>query len=91
MLNYDEPEIVNVGSGEDLTIRDLAELIGRVAGFSGNLCFDTARPDGTPRKLLDVSRLKALGWTPRIPLSEGIRSTYEWYQAHSIPFRTGMS
>jgi GDP-L-fucose synthase len=86
MLNYDEPEIVNVGSGEDLTIRDLAELIGRTAGFSGQLSFDTALPDGMPRKLLDVSRLKALGWTPRIPLSEGIRSTYEWYQAHSTVF-----
>jgi len=81
MLNYDEPEIVNVGFGEDLTIRDLAAMIGRAAGFSGQLCFDTARPDGTPRKLLDVSRLSALGWKPRIRLSDGIRTAYDWYQA----------
>ena len=83
MLNYDEPEIVNVGCGEDLTIRELAETIARAAGFSGQLCFDTTRPDGMPRKLLDVSRLRALGWKPTIPLGEGIRTTYEWYQANS--------
>jgi GDP-L-fucose synthase len=83
MLNYDQPEIVNVGSGEDCTIRDLAKMIAHAAGFSGELCFDTGLPDGTPRKLLDVSRLNTLGWKPRIPLSEGIRTTYEWYQAQS--------
>ena len=83
MLNYDEPEIVNVGTGEDLTIRDLAEMIAGAAGFSGQLCFDTTRPDGTPRKLLDVSRLRALGWKPSILLSKGIRATDEWFQAHS--------
>jgi GDP-L-fucose synthase len=84
MLNYDQPEIVNVGSGEDCTIRDLAKMIAHAAGFSGELCFDTGLPDGTPRKLLDVSRLNTLGWKPKIPLREGIRTTYEWYQAHSM-------
>jgi GDP-L-fucose synthase len=79
MLNYDSEEIVNVGTGEDVTIRELAELIGSITGFQGGLKFDESKPDGTPRKLLDVSRLNALGWKARIPLAEGIRSTYEWY------------
>jgi GDP-L-fucose synthase len=83
MLNYDEPEIVNVGSGEEITIRELAETIAHAAGFSGDLCFDPTRPDGTPRKLLDTSRLRALGWNPKISLKEGIASTYKWYQGHS--------
>ncbi len=79
MLNWDRPDIVNVGTGDDVTIRELAELIAAVVGYDGALRFDTARPDGTPRKLLDVSRLTALGWKPRIPLGDGIRATYEWY------------
>ena len=77
--NYDSPEIVNIGCGEDLTIRELAELICDVVGFRGELVFDTGKPDGTPRKLLDISRLKQLGWRPRIPLREGLRQTYDWY------------
>ena len=77
--NYDSPEIVNIGCGEDLTIRELAELICDVVGFRGELVFDTSKPDGTPRKLLDISRLKQLGWMPGIPLREGLRQTYEWY------------
>ena len=79
MLNYDAEEIVNVGTGEDVTIRELAELIGSITGFRGRLVFDESKPDGTPRKQLDVSRLNAFGWKARIPLAEGIRSTYEWY------------
>ena len=79
MLNYDGEEIVNVGTGEDVTIRELAELIGSITGYRGRLKFDESKPDGTPRKLLDVSRLHALGWKARIPLADGIRSTYEWY------------
>ena len=82
MLHYDEEGIVNVGTGEDITIRELAEMIGSIVGFEGRLAFDTSKPDGTPRKLLDVSRIRALGWTARIPLGEGIRSTYEWFQNH---------
>lgn len=77
--NYDSPEIINVGCGEDITIRQLAELICDVVGFSGQLVFDASKPDGTPRKLLNVSRLKQLGWMPRIPLREGIHRTYDWY------------
>lgn len=77
--NYDSPEIVNVGCGEDISIRELAELICDVVGFKGKLVFDTSKPDGTPRKLLDVSRLQALGWKPRIPLREGVAQTYAWY------------
>ena len=80
---YDSAEIVNVGCGEDVAIRELAEIICEVVGFAGRLTFDTTKPDGTPRKLLDVSRLTALGWKPRIPLREGIRQTYEWYCARS--------
>ena len=78
--NYSDPEIVNVGFGEDVTIRELAETICDVVGFEGKLVFDPTKPDGTPRKLLDSSRLLGLGWKPRIPLREGIAATYDWYQ-----------
>ena len=77
--NYDDPALINVGFGDDVTIRDLAETICDVVGFDGALAFDTTKPDGTPRKLLDSSRLLSLGWRPRITLREGIRQTYEWY------------
>jgi GDP-L-fucose synthase len=77
--NYNEPEIVNVGYGEDVTIRELVELICEVVGFDGELVFDATKPDGTPRKLLDTTKLTGLGWKPKIPLKEGIRQTYEWY------------
>ena len=77
--NYNSPELINVGYGEDVTIRELAELIGEVVGFRGRLEFDANKPDGTPRKLMDISRLKTLGWKPRIALRDGIRETYEWY------------
>jgi GDP-L-fucose synthase len=76
---YDSPEIVNVGCGEDISIRELAELICDIVGFDGQLTWDTTKPDGTPRKLLDVSKLKTLGWQPRIPLREGIADTYKWF------------
>ncbi len=79
MLNYDQEEIINVGTGEDLTIRKLSELVRDVIGYKGRIVFDASMPDGTPRKVLDISRLRALGWEPRIPLREGIRSTYEWF------------
>jgi len=82
MDHYDGGEIVNVGTGEDLTIRELAELIREVVGWSGTLRFDPNRPDGTPRKLLDVSRIRGLGWQATTPLREGIRLTYEWFQAN---------
>lgn len=79
MLHYDQEEIINVGTGEDLTIHELAELIAEVAGFRGTIAQDISKPDGTPRKLLDVSRLRALGWQPRTPLREGLAATYRWF------------
>ncbi|MBI5074966.1 MAG: GDP-L-fucose synthase [Nitrospirae bacterium] len=72
-------EFVNVGTGSDLTIKDLAEMIRKIVGFEGAIVWDRTRPDGTPRKLLDISRLKALGWEPKTALEDGIRKTYEWY------------
>jgi GDP-L-fucose synthase len=76
---YDSPEIINVGWGQDISIRELAELICDIVGFDGELTWDASKPDGTPRKLLDVGRLRALGWEPAIPLREGIRQTYRWF------------
>ncbi|MBV8587000.1 MAG: GDP-L-fucose synthase [Verrucomicrobia bacterium] len=78
--NYDLPDIINVGFGSDVTIRELAVLVQTVVGFRGELVFDRTKPDGTPRKLMDSSRLHGLGWRPRIDLEAGIRQTYEWYQ-----------
>ena len=77
--HYDSPEIINVGCGQDVTIRELAELVCDAVGFSGTLEFDNTKPDGTPRKLLDLTRLTKLGWQPKISLREGIKSTYEWF------------
>jgi len=79
---YDSPEIINVGCGEDISIRELSELICNVVGFDGELTWDTSKPDGTPRKLLDVTKLRALGWKPAIPLQDGIARTYEWFLAN---------
>jgi GDP-L-fucose synthase len=77
LLNSEEPPLINIGSGEDLTIRELAELVCKVVGFRGELVFDPSRPDGTPRKLMDVSRINALGWKAQTGLEEGIRRVYE--------------
>jgi GDP-L-fucose synthase len=82
--NYDSPEIINVGSGEDISIRELTEMICDVVGFDGELAWDATKPDGTPRKLLDVTRLRALGWKPAIPLRDGIARTYEWFRANCL-------
>jgi GDP-L-fucose synthase len=81
---YDSPEIINVGFGEDISIRELAELICDVVGFDGELTWDASKPDGTPRKLLDVTKLLALGWKPSIPLRNGIAQTYEWFLANCV-------
>ncbi len=81
MERYDSPEIINVGWGEDVTIAELAALIADVVGFRGALVFDRSKPDGTPRKLLDVGKITALGWQPRTRLRDGIRKTYDWYLA----------
>jgi GDP-L-fucose synthase len=80
MENYDSPEHINVGTGEDLSIRELAELVREVVFPEARITFDPGKPDGTPRKLLDVSRLHALGWRHRIDLRQGIEATYEWFQ-----------
>lgn len=85
--NYDDPTTINVGVGEDLTIRALAELVADVVGYSGSIVQDTSKPDGTPRKLLDVSRLAALGWTASIPLRDGIGETYKWFLEHHAEAR----
>src|SRR5437763_10768268 len=79
---YDSPEIINVGCGEDISIGELAELICQVVGFDGQLAWDTTKPDGTPRKLLDVSKIRALGWRPAITLQDGIKATYDWFVAN---------
>lgn len=84
MEHYSNGVPVNVGTGTDIAIYELAELIARIVGFKGEIRTDTARPDGTPRKLLDVSRLFSMGWSPRISLEEGIRSTYEWMVRHEF-------
>jgi GDP-L-fucose synthase len=76
---YDSPEIINVGCGEDVTIRQLAEMVCQVIGFGGSLVFDATKPDGTPRRLLDVSLLFGMGWRPKIGLRDGIRDAYQWF------------
>ena len=80
MENYEDSEIINIGSGEDQTIRELAEIIQHVVGFTGYLKFDASRPDGTPQKLLNVSKVKSLGWSPTISLKKGIKQVYRWYE-----------
>ena len=79
LLSYPKPCFVNLGTGEDVTIRELAETVRRVVGFEGELVFDTGKPDGTPRKLEDVSRMHGLGWRHKTGLEEGIRKSYEWF------------
>ena len=76
---YDSPEIINVGCGEDLSIRELAELVCDIVGFNGDLAWDKTKPDGTPRKLLDVTKLNRIGWRPMIRLRDGIMQTYDWF------------
>jgi GDP-L-fucose synthase len=85
--NYDSPEIMNVGCGEDLTIRELVEIVARVIGFEIELVFDASKPDGTPQKLLDITRLQTLGWKPRISLNDGIEQTYHWFLESSAQLR----
>lgn len=81
--SYDSPETINVGSGQDISIRELAEMIAEIVGFEGRIVQDTTRPDGTPRKLLDVSRIKSLGWRPAIELRSGLERTYQWFVEHN--------
>ncbi|HTT05209.1 MAG TPA: GDP-L-fucose synthase [Steroidobacteraceae bacterium] len=88
MQHYSEAAPINVGWGQDVSITDLAQQVAHTVGFSGRLEFDPSRPDGTPRKLLDVSRLTALGWRPRLALREGLAATYAWYREHRHELRT---
>ena len=84
MQHYNEPGLVNIGTGEDLEIGELARLIGRIIGYSGEIRHDTGKPDGTPRKLMDVSKLNRLGWKASISLEDGLRRVYEEYQSHAL-------
>jgi len=87
MQHHDNEQLVNVGWGEDITIRELAGIVADTVGFTGTLAFDTSKPDGTPRKLLDVARARGLGWAPRIGLREGIAMTYGWFLQNSSRYR----
>jgi GDP-L-fucose synthase len=87
MSRYDDERLVNVGWGLDVSILELAQMIGRIVGFKGSLRFDTSKPDGTPRKLLDTTRLTALGWKPSIELEAGIRGTYAWFLENCATLR----
>jgi GDP-L-fucose synthase len=79
MQNYESEEIINIGTGEDVTIKELAELIGEIVSYNGKLTFDTSKPDGTPRKLQDATKINTLGWGYKTSLKKGIKSTYRWY------------
>lgn len=79
MENYEDSEIINIGVGEDIPIIDLAKLVARIVGYNGEIKTDTSKPDGTPRKLVDVSKITSMGWRPKTSLEEGIKLTYEWY------------
>jgi GDP-L-fucose synthase len=83
LKSYSEAEHINVGSGEDVTILELTETVKKAVGFEGEIVKDTSKPDGTPRKLMSADKLRAMGWTPSIPLPQGIRSTYEWFLANA--------
>jgi GDP-L-fucose synthase len=82
LLNEETPPLVNIGTGEDITIRELATLVAKVLGFNGQLVFDTTKPDGTPRKLMDVTRLHGLGWHHTTSLEQGVRVTWEAVRGH---------
>jgi len=79
MERYDSNETINVGVGNDMTIKELSQVIKKVVGFKGDVVFDTSKPDGTPQKLLDISKIKSMGWLPSLDFEEGIRITYQWY------------
>jgi GDP-L-fucose synthase len=83
MQRYSDEPHLNVGTGSDITIRELAELAAKVAGWKGTFAYDRTKPDGMPRKVMDVSKLAALGWTARTPLEEGYRKAYDWYIANA--------
>ena len=85
MDNYSASKMINVGAGRDISIKEMARVIKDVVGYEGDIVYDTSRPDGIPRKLLDNGRIAALGWQPKIDFSQGIRQTYRWYLEHAGP------
>lgn len=87
--HYDDPRIINVGVGDDVTIREMAEIVAEVTGYQGRIVQDTSKPDGTPRKLMDVSRINALGWKAKIGLREGVADAYRWFKEHHDEARLG--
>ena len=84
MKKYDKPDHINVGTGVDVTIKELSELISSIVGYDRDINWDTTKPNGTPRKVLNVDIIKSLGWTPKISLSDGISQTYDWYKKNAI-------
>jgi GDP-L-fucose synthase len=80
MKDYDSSEPINVGTGEDITIKELSNMISGIVGYPGETIWDTSKPNGTPRKVLNVDKIKSLGWKPKISLKDGIKTTYEWYK-----------
>ena len=80
MRDYNDPDIINVGTGEDITIKELSNIISGIVGYRGEITWDTSKPNGTPRKLLNITKIKSLGWEPKISLQDGIEKTYEWYK-----------
>jgi GDP-L-fucose synthase len=91
MQHYDQPELINVGIGEDVPISELAGMVASAVGYRGKVVYDSSKPDGTPRKLLDVTRLHETGWKHSIPLEQGIRTTYEWFVEHAPSARVGVT
>ena len=87
MNNYDSPEFINVGIGEDISIKSLAESVKEIVAYDGKIIFDISKPDGTPRKLLDISKLNQVGWKASINLADGIKSTYQWYLENHADIR----
>ena len=83
MISYDSSEIINIGTGQDLTIKDLTELISIIIGYRGEIKWDTSKPNGSPKKVLNVDKIKTLGWSPKIGVRQGIYNTYEWYKENA--------
>jgi GDP-L-fucose synthase len=79
MENYNENEIINIGTGDDLTIQELCGIIKNIVDYKGEIIFDPSKPDGTPKKLLDITKIKFLGWAPSVDMTNGLKKTYEWY------------
>jgi GDP-L-fucose synthase len=84
MESYDDSEIINVGTGKDMTIKELVKLVSNIVGYTGEVQWDTSKPNGTPRKVLNIDKIKSLGWNPKIGIHDGLYKTYQWYLTHRI-------